>query len=61
MYRKLGGKTAHKMKLKLHKLNKEIEKVASEIEHLKLIQENNLKYSVYKDFIYRQLARNEKL
>lgn len=60
IYRQLGGKTAHKMKSKLHKLNREIEMVSSEIEYLKLIRDNNLKYSVYKDLIQKKLAGHEK-
>lgn len=49
---------ARKMKRRLAELNGEMEKVTAEIEHLSLIRDNRLKFSVYKSFLDRKYGEH---
>ncbi|CAH1720712.1 unnamed protein product [Aphis gossypii] len=66
LFCKLGGHSVSEMKHQLKKLkskirktSREIETVTDEIEHLSLIRDNHLKFSVYKDFVDRKRAENQ--
>ncbi|KAF0771761.1 Uncharacterized protein FWK35_00020439 [Aphis craccivora] len=48
-----------KLKSKIRKISREIKTVTDEIEHLSLIRDNRLKFSVYKDFVDRKRAENQ--
>jgi len=56
MYHKLGYPAERRVRRRLAELNRKIETVTEEIEHLSLIRDNRLKYSVYKPFVDRKLA-----
>lgn len=56
MYHNLGDRAGRRVRRRLAELNGKIEMLTEEIEHLSLVRDNRLKYSVYKPFVDRKLA-----
>jgi len=48
-----------KLKRKIETTSREIETVTDEIQHLLIIRDSGLKFSIYKDFVDRKRAENE--
>lgn len=56
----MDSNSRNKMVRQLAKLNRKIKTVTNEIEILSLIQDNQLQYGVYKDFVNRKIRTENK-